>query len=107
MTIDEYRGLMAQIIADPSQAETIGGTLIDEITKDNEAHLAEMEEAKTELETANKSVKDLTDSVNKYKAKEFMGAIGKPEEKPFNPLQNAVDIAAKIINPHYGEKEKQ
>lgn len=105
MKNEEYKALLASMIADPDKANDVANTILTEIGKDADAAATAAEEAKKLNEGLAAKNKELTDSVNKYKVREFMGTMGQPE-KPYDPIQAAVDIAAKIINPHYGEKEK-
>lgn len=105
MTSDEYKGLLAKMIAEPDTANDTASAILAEIEKDAKTASDFTDEAKKEATEKDEKIKALETEVNHYKAQEFLGTMGEQQTAPFDPVQNAVDIAAKIINPHYKEKE--
>lgn len=106
MTSDEYKGLLAKMIAEPDTAQDTANAIIDEIAKDAKASSDFAETAKKESEEKDAKIGALESEVNRYKAQEFLGTMGQQNTEPFDPVQAAADIAATIINPHYKKEGK-
>lgn len=106
MSNDDYKALLAKMIADPDTANDTASAIIAEIEKDATAANEFAEAARKEVQEKDDKIKALESDINKYKAQEFLGTMGNQNAEPFDPIKNAVDIAATIINPHYNEKEK-
>lgn len=77
MTTEEYKGLLAKMIAEPDTANDTANAILEEIAKDFQ-YIAT---AKDTITANEEKIKDLTSKVNSYKAREFLGTFGKPEEK--------------------------
>lgn len=78
MTTEEYKGLLAKMIAEPDTANDTAHSILEEIEKDFQY----INTAKDTITANEEKIKDLTSKVNSYKAREFLGVFGKPEEKP-------------------------
>lgn len=98
MTNDDYKALLAKIIAEPDTAQDTATAIMKEIEADAKTASDFQETAKKDAEDKDAKIKDLEAQVNHYKAQEFLGTMGQ-QSKPFDPIQNAVDIASTIINP--------
>lgn len=89
MKSEEYKALLAKMIADPDTAQETAGSIMEEIDKD----FAYIATAKDTITKGEEKIKDLTTQVNAYKAREFLGTFGKPEEKEEEekPKQRGID----------------
>lgn len=87
MTQEEYKGLLAKMIADPDTASDTANSILEEIGKD----FAVTGEAKKQLAEKDDKIKTLTSQVNSYKAREFLGTFGgdAPKEEP--PKERGID----------------
>lgn len=74
MTSEDYKGLLAKMIAEPDTAQDTAKSILDEIDKD----FAFLATAKTQISSSEEKIKDLETKVNSYKAKEFLSTFGKP-----------------------------
>lgn len=75
MTSEEYKGLLAKMIAEPDTAQDTATAILEEIGKD----FAYLATAKDQIAAGEQKVKDLESKVNRYKAREFLSTFGKPE----------------------------
>lgn len=88
MTSEEYKGLLAKMIAEPDTANDTATAILAEIDKD----FAYLSTAKTQIAAGEEKIKDLETKVNGYKAREFLNTFGKPggegtdETKPVNGI---------------------
>lgn len=106
MKNEEYKALLASMIAEPDKANDVANTILTEIGKDADAANTTLSEAKKLNEELTAKNKELTDSVNKYKAQEFLGTVSQPKE-PLDPLKEAVRIASYVINPYHEKEDKK
>lgn len=107
MTNEEYKAKLALMISDPDNAQSVASGILDDIAKDRKEYEDAATVSKTNADALSAKIKELTAQVNKYKAAEFMGSLGAGNPEPFDPVANAINIAAKVINPHYGEEDKK
>lgn len=105
MKLEEYKALLAQMIAEPDKAKDTADSIFAEMEKDEKARVDEDNAIKEEAAKNTAKIADLTSEINKMKAQQFLGTIGKPEEKP-DPKEEAARILSYIINPPKQEDKK-
>lgn len=87
MTKEEYKGLLAKMIAEPDTANDTANSILEEIEKD----FTVTEEAKKQIAAKDDQIKTLTSTVNSYKAREFLGTFGGDPKKEDPPKEKGID----------------
>lgn len=105
MTNDEYKGLLASMIAEPDKANDTAKQVLEAIAADAKANADAQAEIRKQYAEQKTQLDALTKQVNEYKAKEFLGSVGGGgDPEPYDPIAEAVKIAQQVINPAKGDK---